>query len=176
MRNFSIVALSLFVSLGALAEPRRPNSFIVFISNPEYEWTNNGSHANAGFGLGLQHAFTPQWSLELSATHQRDRSRYTISDSNGNIIASGTITSNTNPIDLIGRYHFAGAGSWKPYMGLGVSHTNSHDARTFGVLNGGVLWQLRQALGIRFDGKLLAGGKPGYINRFNASAGLAWRW
>jgi hypothetical protein len=50
------------------------------------------------------------------------------------------------------------------------------ESRTFFGVTGGVVWQFRPALGLRFDSKLLVSDRPHQAERLYNSVGLAWRF
>jgi len=176
-----IFAAALLVSVAALAQEKQ-NSFYVFVSDPQYVWTeSNGSDFNAGFGVAVQHMFTPRWSGEVSASHRSSRATAYFYDFNGNIIQTLRYRAKMTPVDLMAQYHFTNNTAWKPYLGAGYSHvfvdsnTQQRDANYF-VVNGGVVWRIRPAVGLRFDGKVLFGDRPAYIDSSNLSIGVAWRF
>ena len=161
MRRFAVIA-ALLISTAALAQ-ERPNGIYVFMSNPNVFYTkSSGTHADAEFGVALQRMFTPHLSGELTVS--RDRR---ITGSNfGRDVASLT------PVDLTARYHFLTDGSWKPYAGLGARWV---EGRALADVTGGVVWQFRPSLGLRFDAKVLLGNNR-FNDTFNSAVGLAWRF
>lgn len=176
-----IFAAALVVSVAAFAQEKQ-NSFFVFISDPQYVWTqHNGSDFNAGVGVAVQHMFTPRWSGEVSVSHRSSRATAYFYDFNGNVIQTIRFRARTTPVDLIAQYHFVNNTAWKPYIGGGYTHvfvdssTSQRDANYFAI-NGGVVWRIRPAVGLRFDGKVLFGNRPAYINNSNLSIGVAWRF
>ena len=182
MRRLAL--LTLLIAAAAFAQEEKRNTFFVFVSDPQYMWTSdNGSDFNAGYGVGVQHMFTPHWSGELSVSHRSSRSRAYFYDLNGNIVNVVDFRAKTNPVDILAQYHFVNGTSWKPYIGAGVTHVYvSTDSslrqrdQTFGTIDGGVVWRIKSDFGLRFDGKVLFGDHPAYIDSTNVSFGLAWRW
>ena len=181
MRKLGIAA-TLLIALTAFAQEKR-NSFFVFVSDPEYVWrSSSGSDFNAGFGLALQHMFTPRWSGEVAVSHRSSRATAYFYDFNGNIVDTIEFRARTTPVDLVAQYHWVNSTAWKPYIGGGYTHVfvdssnvQQRDANFFTV-NGGVVWRVRPAWGLRFDGKVLFGDKPSYIDSSNVSFGVAWRF
>lgn len=177
-----VIAAVLFVAFPVFAQEKQ-NSFFVFVSNPQYEWTSNhGSDFNAGFGLALQHMFTSRWSGEVAVSHRSSRGTAYFYDLHGNIIDTIKFHSKITPVDLVAQYHWANGTAWKPYAGGGYTHVfvSADNARRthadFFTLNGGVVWLVRPAWGLRVDGRVLFGGKPSYIDSSNVSFGVAWRF
>lgn len=117
--------------------------------------------------------FTPHLSGELTVSRARHVSGTTVLGPNGNIIESRTATSYSTPVDLTARYHFLNDSAWKPYAGAGARWA---DSRAFLDLTGGVVWQFRPSLGLRFDAKGLLGNESRFDSTFNSSVGLAWRF
>jgi outer membrane protein W len=178
-----LVLLTLLISAAAFAQ-EKSNMISVFVSDPEYMWTsNNGGDFNAGYGIALQHMFSPRWSGELSVSHRNSHARAYFYDFNGNVINTVDFHARTNPVDILAQYHFLNETSWKPYIGAGVTHVYvSTDSsvlqrdETYGTIDGGVVWRIRPELGLRFDVKALFGDRPSYIHSTSGSFGLAWRF
>jgi outer membrane protein W len=174
MRKLVVAAAFLLVSTAASAQQDNPTGIFVFVTNPGYGHSDrSGSYWDGAFGMALQRMFTPHVSAELTVSRDHHTVRTTAFDQNGDIIDSRTFTSDSTPVDLTARYHFFTDGAWKPYVGAGVRYVES---RAFGDLTGGVVWQFRPSLGLRFDGKVVIGHQPGFNDTFNGSAGLAWRF
>ena len=176
------IAAVLFIAVTASAQ-ERPNSFFVFVSDPQYMWTSShGSDFDAGFGLALQHMFSPGWSGEVAVSRRSSRATAYFYDFNGNIIDTIELRSQTTPVDLVAQYHWVNSTAWKPYAGGGYTHVfvnSSNDGQSdanFFNINGGVVWRVRPAWGVRFDGKVLVGDRPSYIDSLNFSFGVAWRF
>ena len=174
MRKLVVAVASLLVSTAALAQQDKPTGVFVFVTNPGYgQSERSGNHWDGAFGVALQRMFTPHVSGELTVSHDQHISRFAALDQGGNVIAYHTFTATSTPVDLTARYHFFSDGAWKPYVGAGVRYV---DSRAFGDLTGGVVWQFRPSLGLRFDGKVILGNQPRFNDTFNGSAGLAWRF
>ena len=168
-----IVLCTLLVSTAAFAQ-EKPNGLFVFVTDPTYTSSRStGGRWDGAFGVALQRMFTPRFSGELSVSRQSDRSGFTTFNPDGTVLESHVFTRYSTPVDLTARYHFLNDSTWKPYAGIGGRWV---DSRGFLDLTGGVLWQFRPSLGLRFDGKLLFGGQTRFDNRFNGSAGLTWRF
>jgi long-subunit fatty acid transport protein len=181
MRKFAVLLVCLLIPLPLFAQqPQKRTSLYVFLSNPSGGWSEGGGSSYEGaIGLALQHKFTPRWSAELAVSRQRDHSGFTRFDPNGNIIEQQTYDIDSTPVDLGAQYHFLNNTNWKPYVGLGMRYTDPSDVlfdtgdRLFYGATGGVVWQLRPAFGIRFDGKVLLG-DTGQLDRVNGSVGVTW--
>lgn len=177
MRKLAIAAVLLLASLSLFAQ-EKPDSIYVFISNPEFGQSEaTGTHYRGAFGIGWQHRFGERWSGELAVSRQRDTEGYTTFDHDGNVIERVRMHIDTTPVDLAAHYHFLNSGSWKPYLTLGArwaGESGAYSSQYQGAAGAGVTWQIRPQFGIRFDGRLLFGSAPSYVNRLNASAGVAW--
>ena len=167
------VAIVFLVSTAAFAQ-EKPNGIYVFVANPGFAYSEPGGTSwNAAFGVALQRMFTPHLSGEVTVARDQHTSRVNAFDSNGNLLESQRFTNVFTPVDLTARYHFFTDGPWKPYAGLGVRYVQS---RAFPDVTGGVVWQFRPSLGLRFDAKVLVGHQPRFSDSINAGAGLAWRF
>jgi len=182
MRYFTCV-LAVILATAAFAQDR-PNSFYVFISDPQYVWSDSsGSDFNAGYGVALQRMFNEWWSGEITASHRSSRSVAYIYNVNGNVVQTIEFRAHVTPVDITAQYHFLNDTAWKPYLGAGYSHVFvdanngvAQRAGNFFVVNGGVVWRVRPELGIRLDGKVRLGDHPSYIDSNEASIGVAWRF
>lgn len=182
MRKIALLLVCLLISLSVFAQqPQKRNSLYVFVTNPRGGWSEGGGSSYEGaIGLALQHKFTPRWSGELAVSRQRDHTGYILFDPNGNRIESREFDVDSTPIDVGAQYHFLNDSNWKPYLGLGARyntntrqlHIDRGDQILYGA-TGGVVWQLRSAFGIRFDGKVLLG-DTGHLDRVNGSVGVTW--
>jgi Outer membrane protein beta-barrel domain len=174
MRKLIVVAVCFLVSTAAVAQQNKPNGLFVFVTNPSWGYsTGSGSNWDASFGVALQRMFTPNLSGEVTVSHERHTGRVLSFDPNGNVIDSRTFTDDFTPVDLTARYHFLNDSAWKPYAGVGARYV---EGRAIGGLTGGVVWQFRPALGLRFDAKVLLGNQSRFTDTFNGSVGLAWRF
>ena len=169
MRWLALIAL-LLAPLSLFAQDKR-NSLYVFIANPEFTSSDSaGTNYSGAFGLALQHKFSERWSGEVGVSRHRERTGFVRFDPQGNVIERQTFHHDTTPVDLAGYYHFLNSASWKPYLGLTARYSHG----TTAGIGGGVLWRLRPAFGIRFDGKVLFGDREPYVNRFTGAVGVAW--
>jgi hypothetical protein len=178
MRKLIVMAVFLLASTAAFAQqPDKPTGLYVFVANPSFTYSEgSGSNWEGGFGVALQRMFTPRVSGELTVSRERHTTRVARFDLNGNIIDGAPplkFTDNSTPVDLMARYHFFNDRSWRPYAGVGVRYVES---RAIGGLTGGVVWQFRPSLGLRFDAKVLLGNQDQFTETVNGSAGLAWRF
>ena len=165
MRRFAVI-VALLISTAAFAQDK-PNGVYVFLSNPGGGSSDHsGSYWEGAFGVALQRMFTPHLSGEVTISRERHHAAFSIFGE------SGSSYTNTTPVDLTARYHFLDDGSWKPYAGLGARWV---DGRAMADVTGGVVWQFRPSLGLRFDAKLLLGNNA-FNDTFNGAVGLAWRF
>ena len=125
------------------------------------------------FGLALQRMFAPRFSGELAVSRDTQFTRVRTFNADFTEGASYKLITRTTPIDLTGRYHFLNDTNWKPYIGAG---TRLVDGRAFFGVTGGVIWQFRPALGLRFDTKFLVSDRPVHNERLYNSIGLSWRF
>jgi hypothetical protein len=171
MRTLVVAAL-LLAPLSLFAQEKR-NSLYVFIANPEFTSSEtSGTNYSGAFGVALQHKFRERWSGELTIARQRQRTGILRFDPQGNVIERQTFYSHSIPVDLAGYYHFLNDSAWKPYLGLAARYVAEEGGA--GGIGGGVLWRLRPAFGIRFDGKLLLGNRLSHMSSFNGAVGVAW--
>lgn len=177
MRKLVVAVAFLLVSTAVFAQQDKPTGIYVFVSNASFTYSEqSGSNWDGAFGLALQRMFTPHVSAELTVSRDRQVTRFPRFDPNGNIIDGAPlrkVTDEFTPVDLTARYHFLNDSAWKPYAGIGVRYVES---RAIGDLAGGVVWQFRPSLGLRFDAKVLLGNQGQSTDTFNGSAGLAWRF
>lgn len=186
MRIWATLLFTVLVASTAFAQPR--NSFSVFYNGAQ-PWGNTGFRfIEGGPGLAFNHAFSPVFSMELSAA----RENYTIARErtivDGTAVFTSFATTHTYPIDLSAQYHFTTDTRWKPYGGLGLRYASTHEVN--GVLSrtttyylspevsGGVVFQLRPRFGFLLDAKELIGNDNNKHSNpsFKASAGLSWRF
>jgi hypothetical protein len=167
MRKLGVAVAFLLVSTAAVAQQDKPTAIYVFITNAGFTYSErSGSDWEGAFGVALQRMFTPHVSAEVSVSRDRRFSRLLAFDPNGNVIDgyTRTITHDFTPVDLTARYHFLNGSAWKPYAGIGVRYVES---RAVGDLTGGVVWQFRPSLGLRFDAKVLLGNQPRFTDTIN---------
>ena len=176
MRKIGLL-LALLVAIPVFAQ-EHPNSVFVFVTNPGGSWTSSdGTTFTGEVGAAFQRMLAPEWSVEAAIARRWDRSGFTTFDSGGNVIEHRIFTSHTTPVDLGGKYHFLTQSSWKPYAGVGVRWTDaSSNSKLLGAAGGGVLWQFRPAVALRFDGKVYFGPKPAYLDTASVSVGVVWRF
>jgi hypothetical protein len=178
MRNLVLAASLLLLALPLSAQQQR-NAFHVFVANPSFAWSEgSGDQYGGSLGVAYQRRVGRAWAFEVAAARDVDRSTAISFDSNGNIIDEQTRTIRTIPIDLGAMYLFQNDTRWKPYLGTTLRWTEGDpegSSMLYG-LTGGVVWQFSNSFGLRFDGKLLTGDRPTWLNTFNSSAGLSWRF
>jgi outer membrane protein W len=173
MRNM-IVAVCLVLLATAAVAQEKPTAVYVFLTNPGVTHSDHtGTRWEGAFGVALQRMFTPRLSAEVAVSQESKTAGFVSFNPDGTVREDRVFTETTLPVDLTARYHFFTHGSWKPYAGLGVRYV---DRRTFGDLTGGVVWQFRPALGLRFDAKVLVGGDSRFNDQVNGSVGLSWRF
>lgn len=173
MRNLSIVVIALLFVCAAAFAQEKPNTLHVFITNPGVGWSSGGGTDWQGvLGVGLQRMFTPHVSAEVDVSRERRIVGFTQFDSSGRPFSGGRLKTMA-PVDVTTNYHFLTDGPWKPYVGL-AARLNEGAARA-GV-SGGVVWQFRPSLGLRFDGKLLGNTHSRSDDAFKGSVGLSWRF
>ena len=191
-KSLVIAASSLFVITSAFAQQSTPsNSVSVFVSDLSVTHTSsNGTSFDAGYGAAFDHRFGEHVSAELTVTTQRIRQSYTtISPSGQPVFTSYTRT--LLPVDANVSYHFFTNSRWKPYLGGGLRLV-SDTVRNVAPLNnywftsrsvdpevsGGVTYQFRPNLGLRFDAKQTIGGSNSVLGEaaFSVSAGLSFRF
>ena len=166
-------AACLVLSLSAAAQ-ERANAFHVFLANPSYAHSDRAGDSFTGaVGIAYSRVFARNWAAEIVVARETSRQGFTRYDHNGNIIEQQRWTSHSTPVDLAGFYNFPNTSSWKPYLGAVV---RSVDSKVLYGIDGGVVWQFGKSVGLRFDGKVLGGDRPSWVDTLNASVGLAWRF
>jgi outer membrane autotransporter protein len=194
MRKSIVIAVSLlFVVASAFAQQHATpaNTVSVFVSNLTVAYSSvSGSSIDATYGAAFDHMFTNHVSGELSVTSQRvRRSVSTFGPAGQPVYASFTDT--LYPVDANVSYHFFSNSRWKPYVGAGVRYVSGTE-RNFSQLNsfrvsthsidpeisGGVMFQFRPTLGLRFDAKQVIGngGSVAGDAAFTGSVGLSFRF
>ena len=182
MRNLTIGVLCLVFCAAASAQ-ERGNALYFFISNPTYtESDASGSHFTGAVGIGYQRSFSDRWAGEFAIARQRQTVNFieTPEVNQPPIVVSRTWDS--TPVDGLVQYHFRRAdAAWRPYLGGGMRWAAApedvaEDTEVFVTVNGGVVWFFGPALGLRLDGKYLPGDRPAYVDPFQGSVGLAWRF
>jgi outer membrane protein W len=190
MRKSIVVAVSLlFLVAPAFAQhPAHSNTVSVFVSDLTLSQSrSSGASLDAGYGAAFDHMFNDRLSGEVSVTSERQRRTF------GSLSATGALTlftrSNTiYPVDANVSYHFLTNSRWKPYAGVGMRYVSftstefSPSGRTWRTVNpevsGGITFQFRPNLGLRFDAKQILGGDQSIIAdpAFKASVGLSFRF
>jgi outer membrane protein W len=178
MRTTVVIALLLLV-LPAAAQQNAVNVFISDLSVTSSD--HSGDDVNGGIGIAYQRRFAPEWAAELSIAYESHDESYRVFDHNGNGIDRGGRSWHTTPVDLSGFYLFQNQTNWKPYVGLGVRWVDApsdaaDDTNFLYGATGGVTWEVGKKVGLRFDGKLLFGDRPTWVDTFTGSVGLAWRF
>ena len=142
------------------------------------------------YGAAFDHMFSKRVSAEVSVTRQRTRESFTIFTSGGQPVFA-SFTNTLYPVDATVSYHFVNDSRWKPYLGGGaryVSGTNRNDSvfnsnrfttRSLDPeISGGVTFQFRPTLGLRFDAKQTLGNGNSVLgdSSLNVSVGLSFRF
>ena len=172
MRKIVVIAC-LFIATAAFAQQNKPNGFYVFVTNPGGGYSTNEQSWQGAFGVALQHMFAPRFSGEISVSRDVQYTHVRIFNPDFTVASSYTLTTRTTPVDVTGRYHFLNDSHWKPYIGADARYV---DSRMFLGVTGGVVWQFRQSLGLRFDAKVLVSDRPQHNERLYNSVGLSWRF
>ena len=168
-----VIVLCLVVAPAAFAQQNTPNTFYVFVTNPGGGSSTNEQSWDGAFGIALQRMFTPRFSGEVAVSHDVQYTRVRTFNPDFTDASSSMLTTRTTPVDLTGRYHFLNGSRWTPYVGAGMRFV---DGRAFSDVTGGVVWQFRPALGLRFDAKVLVSDRPLHNERLYNSIGLSWRF
>lgn len=192
MRKAIIVAASLlFVVASAFAQQNTSsNTISVFVSDMSVTHSSAGTNLDAGYGAAFDHMFNNHISAELTVTSQRMRQSFTTFTVTG----PPTVTSYTKtlfPVDANVSYHFLTDSRWKPYLGVGLRYLNSTVQGVAPLNNyrlksrsldpevsGGVTFQFRPNLGLRFDAKQTVGNSSSALGegQFSGSVGLSFRF
>jgi outer membrane protein W len=194
MKQSVLVAASLlFVAASAFAQqPTRSNSVSLFVSDLSvFHSSTNGTRIDAGYGLAFDHMFNDRLSGELSVTSERFRG-FVTTFGPSDVPTTATFSDHVYPIDANVSYHFLTDSRWKPYFGGGLRYVSDtiHSGGSFGVheftsqrvdpeVSGGVTFQFKPALGLRFDAKQVIGSSSssyGADPNFKASLGLSFRF
>jgi len=193
MRKSIVIAVSLlFVVASAFAQqPNRSNSISVFISDLSvFHSSTDGTRVDAGYGASFDHMFSNRVSAELSVSSQRYKSFLTTFTPSG-VPTTVSFSERAYPIDANVSYHFLTDSRWKPYVGVGLRYVTAtlHSGPGFGnqeftsrsvdpEVSGGVTFQFKPALGLRFDAKQIVGSNRSYLGDpdFKVSLGLNFRF
>lgn len=182
MRNLTIGLLCLLLCAAASAQ-EKPNAVYFFVANPSYTESNfSGRRLDGAIGLAFQRYLGERWSGEVAISRERHTVDVVFIDLNEPpVVRSHSWTS--TPIDVVVQYHFLRPdASWRPYAGAGARWAEAppdardEDGELLAAINAGVVWQFRPALGVRFDGRLLAGDRPAYLDSVQAAVGVAFRF
>jgi Outer membrane protein W len=196
MRKSIVVAVSLlFVVVSAIAQqqPSRSNAVSVFVTDLSLSSSGGptGTKLGAGYGAAFEHMFNDRFSGEVSVTSERQQRTFFTVNSTGAIVFDFRRSNTLYPIDANASYHFLTNGPWKPYVGAGlryVSYTFHGDSALGSFQNttrsvnpevsGGITYQFRPNLGLRFDAKQIVGSNGSDIGdpAFKASVGLSLRF
>ncbi|HEX9460107.1 MAG TPA: OmpW family outer membrane protein [Thermoanaerobaculia bacterium] len=193
MRKSLVIAASLlFVITSAFAQQTTPsNTVSVFVSDLSVTHSSSsGTSFDAGYGAAFAHRFSDHISAELTVTTQRIRqSSTTVSPSGQAVFTSYTRT--LLPFDANVSYHFFTNSRWKPYLGGGLRYVRDtvRDVAPYTnyrftsrsvdpEVSGGVTYQFRPNLGLRFDAKQTIGSSNSVLGdaAFSVSAGLSFRF
>ena len=170
----TLTAIVFLVLSFAVSAQEKLNAFHVFLANPSFTQSDStGNNFSGAVGVAYQRRVARVWAVELAVARATDRETIIHYDHNGNVVETRRSTSNTTPVDAAAFYQFPNDTSWKPYLGAVVREIDSN--LLYGV-GGGVVWQFGQSLGLRFDGRILGGDRPSWVDQFNASAGVTWRF
>jgi len=193
MRKSMVIAVSLlFVVAAAFAqEPTRANTVSVFLSDAMASYsTSSGSRLDVSYGAAFDHMFNRHLSAELSVTSQPARRYFSTLVVSGQPTTSSSLV-HFHPIDANVSYHFLTDSRWKPYLGGGLRYLNNsvlfsgpfgtsrYTTRTIDPeISGGVVFQFRPALGLRFDAKQIIGNSGSVLGEraFSGSVGLSFRF
>jgi outer membrane protein W len=191
-RSLVIAASLLFVVTSAFAQQPTPsNTISVFVSDLSVTHTvASRTSPGAGVGAAFAHRFSDHISAELTVTTEGFRDSFTtVSPSGQQVFAS--YSKWLRPIDANVSYHFFTNSRWKPYLGGGLRYVsdtvsniaplNSYRSTSRSVhpeVSGGVTYQFRPKLGLRFDAKQTIGdGRNSILGgnaAFSISTGLSF--
>src|SRR5258706_13028106 len=169
MRRSIVIAVSLlFVVASAFAQQNsHSNTVSVFVSDLSISHTSqSGTDVDASYGVAFNHMFNKFLSGEVSVTSQqiwRNVSTFSVPGPPTYRSYRDTLY----PIDANVSYHFLTNSRWKPYVGAGLRYLNNTFLYSGGPLgdrristrtvdpevSGGVTFQFRPNLGLRFDAK-----------------------
>ena|SRR5438105_1105609 len=195
MRKSIVIAVSLLlVVASAFAQQHATpaNTVSVFVSDAMVTYSSSsGSRLDVSYGGAFDHMFNRHISAELSVTSQPARRYFSTFVVSGQPATSSS-TVHFHPIDANVSYHFLTDSRWKPYLGGGLRYLNnsvivnglfgdSHRFTTRTVdpeISGGVVFQFRPTLGLRFDAKQIIGNSGSVLGEraFTGSVGLSFRF
>jgi len=192
MRKPAVIAASLlFVVASAFAQQGSPsNTVSVFVSDLSIVYSSqSGTDLDASYGASFSHMFNRHLSGELSVTSQPIQRTIIVASASGPTFS--TSREHLYPIDANISYHFLTDSRWKPYLGGGVRYlentvgfdlptgTRRFSHRTVDPeITGGVTWQFRPNLGLRFDAKKIVGSSSSILgdSALSGSVGLSFRF
>jgi outer membrane protein W len=194
MRKSIVIAVSLlFVVASAFAQQQATpaNTVSVFLSDTMLTYSSSsGTRLDVSYGGAFNHMFTRHISAELSVTSQPARRYFSTVVVSGQPATSSSIV-HFHPIDANVSYHFLTDSRWKPYVGGGLRYLNNSviittpfESRRFTTrtvdpeISGGVVFQFRPTLGLRFDAKQIIGNSGSVLGEraFTSSVGLSFRF
>jgi len=193
MRKSIIVAVSLLfvVATGFAQQPNRSNTVSVFVSDLSISSSSStGTNLDTSYGVAFGHMFNRHWFAEVSVTSQPIQ-RSIIYVSVGQPTTYTTSRDRLYPMDANVSYHFLSDSRWKPYVGGGLRYLDDTvlldlPAGVRGYshsfvdpeITGGVTFQFRPNLGLRFDAKKIIGTSNSVLgdSALSGSVGLAFRF
>jgi len=190
MKRFALLAVVVFAVPLFAQQPKNDFQIFAYASDVGVTWSESyGTAINSNYGLALSKFVAPHWSMELSVSTQKWWEYAPGVIHFGDPIVRSRRTS--YPVSLDGQYHFFNDSRWKPYLGGGVRYlenTTRFDLPT-GVrhfshrtvdpeIAGGVTFQFRPNLGLRFDAKKIIGSSSSILgdSALSGSAGLSFRF
>lgn len=192
MRKSLVLAASLlFVTSAFAQQPTPSNTVSLFLSDLSVTHTvARRTGIGAGVGAAFAHRFSDHISAELTVTTEGFRDSFTTVSPSGQQVFT-SYSKWLRPIDANVSYHFFTNSRWKPYLGGGLRYVtntvsniaplNSYRFTSRSVhpeVSGGVTYQFRPKLGLRFDAKqTIGGGKNSILGgdaAFSVSAGLSF--
>ncbi len=192
MRKSLVIVASLLFVTSAFAQQTTPsNTISVFVSDLAVTHTvASRTSPGAGVGAAFAHRFSDHISAELTVTTEGFRDSFTTVSPSGQQVFT-SYSKWLRPIDANVSYHFFTNSRWKPYLGGGLRYVtdtvsniaplNSYRSTSRSVhpeVSGGVTYQFRPKLGLRFDAKqIIGGGKNSILGgdaAFSVSAGLSF--
>jgi outer membrane protein W len=194
MRKSLVIVASLLFVTSAFAQQTTPsNTISVFVSDLAVTHTvARRTSFGAGVGAAFAHRFSDHISAELTVTTEGFRDSFTTVSPSGQQVFT-SYSKRLLPIDANVSYHFFTNSRWKPYLGGGLRYVtntvsniaplNSYRSTLRSVdpaVSGGVTYQFRPKLGLRFDAKQTIGrGKNSILGgdaAFSIWAGLSFRF
>jgi outer membrane protein W len=190
MRKSIIVATSLlFVVATAFAQqPNHSNTVSVFVSDLAISHSAEaGTNLETSYGAAFGHMFNRNWSAELSVTSQPLQETSIIVVNQQAIYSA--FRDKLYPVDANISYHFLTGSRWKPYVGGGLRYLDfktrldlptgvQRSSQRFvdPEVSGGVTFQIRPNLGLRFDAKRIIGTSNSVLgdSALSGSVGLSF--